>query len=89
MDKRTTVTPEELEAGFEDADGVLYSADGKKLLVCKKPDLTTYKVRIGTEIICDNAFDRTDDEGKSDCQLQHIEIPFTVQYVGNSAFYSC
>lgn len=48
----------------------------------KQQSLNSYKVKLGTEIICDSAF--------SECEsLQGIIIPPSVRLIGDYAFYNC
>lgn len=51
----TSVSEKELEEGIKDEYDVIYSKDGKKLLKATK-GLRDYKIKDGTEIICDGAF---------------------------------
>ena len=50
----TDVTDEDLVEAIEDEYGVKYSKDGKRLL--KGVDIKEYRVREGTEVICNEAF---------------------------------
>lgn len=52
----TRKTDEDIENGFEDEYGVVYSRDGKRLLKCKNEKLKIYIVKNGTKVICDYAF---------------------------------
>ena len=48
----------------------------------KQQSLNSYKVKAGTEIICDSAF--------SECEsLQSIFFPPSIRHIGGDAFYSC
>lgn len=78
----TTVTVKEIENGFEDECGVLYSKDGKKLLKCKLKNLASYSVKEGTKIICDDAFEEC-------TSLRQIVVPITVIKIGESVFFNC
>lgn len=85
----TTITEQEIREGWSDEDGVRYSADGKKLLYSTRKSGNTiyrssvrqYKVKSGTIVICDNAFESGD--------LETIELPDTIVRIGNSAFSGC
>ncbi len=75
------VIDEEIADGVEDEYGVVYSRDGKRLLM-GNPELTTYIVKNGTKVICDMAF--------CGCGfLQQITIPNSVKSIGESAFEDC
>ena len=77
----TEVTEEEIEEGVKDEYGVTYSKDGLRLLEGNS-ELTTYMVRKGTRVICDEAF--------SWCTaLTSITLPQGVESIGNEAFKSC
>lgn len=66
---------------FTDEYGVLYSADGKRLI--KVPDtLTCYSVRNGTEIIERKAFN-------NHWHLKAIAFPNTLTTIGKRAFEGC
>ncbi len=66
--------------GVKDEFGVLYSADGTKLLKYDNDDLETYSIREGTKVICDNAFLLC-----LNFKLQEVIIPDSVEYIGDSA----
>ena len=78
---RTDVTDEDRQNAVMDAFGVLYSADGMRLI--KAPNnLESYQIKEGSKVICDEAF--------SWCNfLQNINIPNSVTHIGNSAFEGC
>ena len=76
----TEATKEELAEAWEDEYGVKYSKDGKKLLKAPR-NLTTYTIRQGIKVICDEAF-----RGRS---LRTINIPNSVTHIGNQAFSWC
>lgn len=77
----TSYTEFELSNGVKDQFGVLYSSDGKKLISFSE-ELESYKVKDGTEVICDTAFYRC-------YMLKDIYIPDSVQGIGRQAFYEC
>ena len=66
--------------GIRDEFGVLYSADGAKLLKYDNDDLEIYSIREGTKIICDNAFLLC-----LNFKLREVVIPDSVEYIGDSA----
>ena len=79
----TNITDEDLKNAWTDRFGVTYSSDGKKLLKATK-DLTTssYTIREGTVIICDDAFHFY-------CPwISSVQIPNSVVAIGKWAF-SC
>ena len=77
----TKVTYEDKAYGIKDEYGSIYSQDGKRLLKGNK-DITSYTVKEGTKVICDDAF--------SWCEsLQSIVIPESVTKIGESAFSGC
>ncbi len=52
----TPAKEEEFIDAWTDEHGVKYSQDRKRLLHNTNPNLTSYTVPEGTEVICDNAF---------------------------------
>ena len=76
----TTSSNKEISEGIADEFGVIYSADGKRLLRCKNNlKLSEYTIKPGTEVICDMAF--------SWCEsLQSVTIPGTVTAIGKNPF---
>lgn len=71
----------EYEASLLDEYGVRYSADGKRLMSAPE-NLVEYKIKHGTEVICDGAF--------YDCKdLQSIEFPNSIHVIGCRAFKGC
>ena len=79
----TSCTDADLAAGVPDEYGVLYSPDGKRLLTCKSTlTLSEYKIKPGTEVICNNAF--------FGCwSLESVSIPSSVTSIGGGAFHGC
>lgn len=83
-----SVSEEELLEAWTDEYGVKYSKDHKKLLSLPSKFIhDEYKVKQGTEVICNDAFY----QNKSNCLLQvyHIELPDSIRYIGNNAFCRC
>ena len=78
---RTDVTDEDRQNAVEDEFGVLYSADGMRLI--KAPNnLESYQIKEGTKVICDVAF--------CGCTALHnIRIPNSITHIGDSAFSGC
>ena len=77
----TEYTTNEYDNGVKDEFGVLYSEDGLKLIEITK-DLESYRVKEGTEIICDQAFYRC-------YMLKSIYIPDSVTEIGKEVFEDC
>ena len=81
-DLSTKPTEEELKEALVDEWGVEYSKDGRKLLKVPRELSGAYSVKVGTRIICDNAF--------SSCRsLSDIVIPDSVTSIGIGAFFNC
>ena len=101
----TIVTYEDVENAMEDEFGVIYSRNGKRLLKCRDENITNYRIKPETMVICEQAFHYCDSlqsihipdsvitigEGAfSDCHsLQSIHIPDNVMIIENGAFYNC
>ena len=66
--------------GVKDEFGVLYSADGTKLLKYDNDDLETYSIREGTKVICDDAFLLC-----LNFKLREVVIPDSVESIGDTA----
>ena len=99
-EKRITsiITQHDLLDAWEDEFGVTYSGDGTKLL--KGAAISEYKIKEGTVVICDNAFNEllkkkyiNDDEENSyeydGERLRSIIIPTSVKVIGKRAFFGC
>ena len=81
-DLSTEVTEDELNEAFIDEWGVKYSKDGRKLLKAPQGLKGNYSVKVGTRIICDDAF--------SKCSfLTSIVISNSVVSIGDGAFAGC
>ena len=77
----TEVAKEDWSDAIEDEYGVKYSRDGLRLLSAPK-DIEKYKIKSGTKVICNFAFDV--------CGfLCELEIPSSVTSIGDSAFIAC
>lgn len=94
----TEATEEDIKNGIEDEFGVVYSKDGKRLLKCKEQKSGTYVIKKGTKVICDEAFDFSQNiEYYGDEWIRilltegfdNIIIPDSVTNIGNRAFYYC
>lgn len=67
----------------KDEDGGEYSNDGKRLLSFSRySKCKSYKIKQGTEIICEYAFRFCEN-------LEIIEFPNSLKAIGYNAFYSC
>ena len=78
---RTDVTDEDRQNAIKDVFGVLYSADGMRLIKATN-NLISYQIKEGTKVICDVAF--------CGCTALHnISIPNSVTHIGDSAFSGC
>ena len=77
----TSCTAEDIANGIVDEFGVIYSKDGKRLLKCENRTITHYKIKPGTQIICDVAFWL--------CSITSVTIPDSVTSIGNYAFSGC
>lgn len=78
---RTDVTDEDRQNAVKDEFGVLYSADGMRLIEAPY-NLVSYQIKEGTKVICNEAFYLRE-------ELQDIHIPNSVTHIGKSAFYWC
>ena len=77
----TQVSQYDIENGITDEYGAIYSFDGRRLL--RGPSCASnYRIRKGTKIIADKAFE-------SAWGLASITIPETVTHIGNNAFGWC
>ena len=75
----TKVDIEKIDYEIKDEYGCIYSPDGKRLLI-GNGDITSYTIKEGAEIICDNAFNGWRSS------LQSIVIPESVTKIGANAF---
>ena len=77
----TKVTDEDWENCIRDEYGVFYSRDGFRLLYAPD-DIERYKIKDGTNVICNFAFDYRS-------SLQELVIPSSVTSIGYAAFRGC
>ena len=80
---KTEVIVQDFAECVRDEFGVIYSKDGKRLLMCPRElELVNYNVKDGSEVICDRAFWH--------CRyLQSVGIPSSVTAIGDGAFLGC
>lgn len=78
---RTDVTDEDRQNAVKDEFGVLYSADGIRLIDALR-NLVSYQIKEGTKVICDSAFCWKDG-------LKNIRIPNSVTQIGDRVFAEC
>ena len=78
----TEVTEEDIENGIIDEFGVIYSINGKRLLIAHYCDFKTFTIKKRVKVICDEAF-------YSCKSLQSIVIPNSVTSIGKKAFLWC
>lgn len=79
MKARCYTDRKELLSVKYDESGIKISADGKRLLRCKKNVNNSYVIPQGVEVICDRAF----------CDVTNVEsvvLPETIKYIGERAF---
>ena len=78
----TRPADEDYDSCIKDEFGVVYSADGQRLLKCINNELENYVIKEGTETICDDAF--------RFCHcLKQITIPDSVKNIGEMIFVEC
>ena len=103
-DLSTEVTEDELNEAFIDEWGVKYSKDGRKLLKAPQGLKGNYSVKVGTRIICDDAFSKCSsltsivisnsvvsigDGAFKFSSLSNIVIPDRMTSIGSGAFWGC
>lgn len=103
-DLSTEVTEDELNEAFIDEWGVKYSKDGRKLLKAPQGLKGNYSVKVGTRIICDDAFSKCSsltsivisnsvvsigDGAFKFSSLSNIVIPDSMTSIGSGAFWGC
>lgn len=103
-DLSTEVTEDELNEAFIDEWGVKYSRDGRKLLKAPQGLKGNYSVKVGTRIICDDAFSKCSsltsivisnsvvsigDGAFKFSSLSNIVIPDSMTSIGSGAFWGC
>ena len=77
---------------LQDEYGGLYSADGVWLLAAPIGRHKTYRIKEGTQIIAHYSFmGRFDDDDMyiNSCNIEEVEMPDSVVYLENEAFWEC
>ena len=78
---------------FQDEYGGLYSADGVWLLSAPTGRHKTYRIKEGTQIVAHYSFmgrfDDDDDMYIDPCNIEEVEVPDSVVYLENEAFWEC
>lgn len=83
---------EQLGDTIQDEYGGLYSADGVWLLSAPTGRRKTYRIKEGTQIIAHYSFmGRFDDDDMyiNPCNIEEVEMPNSVVYLENEAFWEC
>lgn len=80
-DNLTDINIEEGSLYYKSVDGIVYSADGKSLIVCPRGKQGSVAVADGTEIVKDYAF--------KSCSISSITFPNSLISIGVSAFCYC
>lgn len=79
-------TESDLRNGVADEQGVIYSEDGEALLACRNLELSSYSVKKGCKIICNEAFFRF---MPFHSKLERISLPEGLLAIGHAAFSAC
>lgn len=66
---------------YKTVDGILYSKDGKSLILCPRGKDGAVSISEGTEYICEMAF--------SGCHLSEVKFPDSLKEIGAFAFENC
>ena len=88
----TWVENEDMENAIDDGNGVLYSRDFRRLLICRNHDIKECCIKEGTKIICDDAFGNYNYnvwEYFGEKCLRRVFIPSSVKSIGEGAFMNC
>ena len=78
----TFASADEIRKGIKDEQRVLYSPDGKRMLGTAHMGITSYKVKTGTEVICDRAL-------WFQWYLESVYITDSVISIGKHVFHAC
>ena len=78
----TFASADEIRYGIKDEQRVLYSPDGKRMFGTAHMGITSYKIKSGTEVVCDRAL-------WFQWKLESVYIPDSVMYIGKNVFYAC
>lgn len=78
---------------IQDEYGGIYSGDGVWLLSAPIGKRKTYRIKEGTQIIAHYSFmgrfDENDDLYMDSCNIEEVEMPNSVVYLENEAFWEC
>lgn len=77
----TVVTEEDIANAWTDEEGVLYSADRKRLLKMPNKFFSSYQIKYGTEVVADKSFCQS--------EIEEVLFPNTVRCIGKESFYEC
>jgi hypothetical protein len=93
MEEREIQYFEQFGETIQDEYGGLYSADGVWLLSAPTGRHKTYRIKEGTQIIAHYSFmGRFDDDNDmyiDPCNIEEVEMPNSVVYIENEAFWEC
>ena len=93
MEEREIQYFEQFGETIQDEYGGLYSADGVWLLSAPTGRCKTYRIKEGTQIIAHYSFmgrfDDEDDMYIDPCYIEEVEMPDSVVYLENEAFWEC
>lgn len=93
MEERETQYFELFGETIKDEYGGIYSADEVWLLSAPIGKRKTYRIKEGTQIIAHYSFmgrfDENNDEYIDPCNIEEVEMPNSVLYLENEAFWEC
>lgn len=93
MEEREIQYFEQFGETIQDEYGGIYSADGAWLLSAPIGKRKTYRIKEGTQIIAHYSFmgrfDENDDLCINPCNIEEVEMPNSVVYLENEAFWEC
>lgn len=92
MEEREIQYFEQFGETIQDEYGGIYSADGVWLLSAPIGKSKTYRIKEGTQIIAHYSFMgrlAADDMYIDSCNIEEVELPDSVVYLENEAFWEC
>ena len=92
MEEKEVQYFEQFGETIQDEYGGLYSADGVWLLAAPTGRHKTYRIKEGTQIIAHYSFFGridSDDIYMDSCNIEEVEMPNSVVYLENEAFWEC